>query len=99
MPRSEMGRVISGTLAFASASRTSSTVGEGMSLMVRATEMGWSLGGWLCRLVQLGLLIGPRLDRLQELAQLTAAEVAGGDLAQAEAQTGDFAGEELHIGV
>ena len=34
---------------------------------------------------------------LQQLAELAADEVAGGDLAQAQSQAGDLAGEELHV--
>src|SRR5690349_10821734 len=39
------------------------------------------------------------LERLQQATQLAADEVAGGDLADAEAQARDLAGEELHVGV
>ena len=95
MPRSVIGRLISGSLTVARAALTCSRVG--VLMMPKPRWWRASPYGVGLRLV----VVGPvaLLEVAEQGAQLGAQEVAGGDLADRHPQRGHLAGEELHVGV
>src|SRR6478735_11039878 len=94
MPRSVMGRLISGSLTVASAALTCSRLG--VLMIPNPRRWGVALGARLHLVVA-----GPveLLEVAHQRAELGAQEVAGRDLAHRHPQRRHLAGQELHVGV
>ena len=102
MPRSVIGRLISGSLTVARAA-VDLLDGWGVLMMPQPT---WCAGPVVARRSvpgswPSGVLVGrgPLVELAEQRAQLRAQEVAGGDLADRHPQRGHLAGQELHVGV
>src|SRR5665811_27774 len=95
MPNSVIGRWISGSLTLERASRTCSSVTAAMILMIRVDYHDHACASLLLVLCLGGLLF----EFAEEPAEFGAQEVAGGHFAESEAQAGDLAGKELHVGM